>query len=232
MNAHSPIDFVGTGAYSISEAASLVRTKQANVRRWITGYQFKSGDQQKSLPPLWRTRLPKYDNHVEIGFKDLIELKFVVGFLGAGLKMQTIRKCLEEATKILEDDHPFSTRKFKTDGKSIFLASLGDDGKQTLIDLRNKQFVFERIVQQTFKDLDIRDETVASWRPHNGRPSIIVDPHRSFGQPIVRISGIPTRVLADAVRTEKNANVVARFYETPVQAVRDAVEFEESLLAA
>jgi uncharacterized protein (DUF433 family) len=218
------------GAYTIPEAALLLRAKEASVRRWVSGYRFKSGADAKSLPPLWRTELPKYDNHIEIGFRDLIELKFVVGFLHAGLRMQVIRRCLEEAAKILEEDRPFSTRKFKTDGRSIFLATVSEDGRSSLLNLRSKQFVFERIVQQTFKDLDFEHNVVASWRPYKGKQSIVIDPRRSFGQPIVKETGVPTRVLAEAMLAEGDAKVVARFYETTLQSVKDAVAFEKSLV--
>jgi uncharacterized protein (DUF433 family) len=232
LNAHSPIDYLNIGAYTIPEAATLLKAKQANVRRWLSGYTTGTESSRRSLPPLWRIQLPRYDDHVEIGFKDLIELKFVLAFMKQGIKVQTIRRCLEEATKILGDDHPFSTRRFKTDGRSIFLASIDGTGKKTLLNLSNKQFVFERIVQQTFKDLDIAGGTVASWRPFLGKQSIVVDPKRSFGQPIVKQAGIPTSVIRDAMAVERNAKSVARFYEVSIQEVRDAVSFEQSLLAA
>jgi uncharacterized protein (DUF433 family) len=232
LNAHLPIDYLSVGAYSIPEAATLLRAKPSNIRRWLNGYSFGVGNEKRTLPPLWRIQLPKYGDHVEIGFKDLIELKFVLAFMDQGIKIQTIRRCLQEASKILGDDHPFSTRRFKTDGKSIFLSSIDTEGKKSLLNLRNKQFVFERIVQQTFKDLDVESGTVTSWRPFQGKKSIVVDPKRSFGQPIVKQSGIPTKVLMDAMVAEKNVKSVARFYEVSLQEVKDAVAFEESLLAA
>src|SRR5205823_2922770 len=98
-------------------------------------------------------------------------------------------------------------------------------------DLKRHQFVIKQVIERSFKDLDIRDETVTRWRPYGGKKSIVVDPARAFGQPIAAASGVPTVVLADAVRAEASIKLVARLYDVPVSVVRDSVKFEESLAA-
>jgi uncharacterized protein (DUF433 family) len=92
--------------------------------------------------------------------------------------------------------------------------------------------VFKQVIERTFKDLDIEDNAVARWRPFNGKRSIVIDPGRSFGQPIAAETGVPTVALAQAVEAEGSIEDVARLYEVPVTVVRDAVSFEAGLKSA
>ena len=107
-------------------------------------------------------------------------------------------------------------------------AKQATDEKQ-MLDLKRHQYVFGRIIERTFKDLDIEADTVARWRPFNGKDSIVIDPNRSFGQPIAAESGVPTIVLAQAVEAEGSQERVARLFEVSLAAVKDAVRFESAL---
>jgi hypothetical protein len=102
-----------------------------------------------------------------------------------------IRRCLENARAIVGEERPFSTHRFRTDGRSVFLESLrealpagsAEDGS-AVIDLKTNQLVFKQVVERTFKDLDIEQGLVVRWRPYGGKPSIVIDPARSFGKPL------------------------------------------------
>jgi uncharacterized protein (DUF433 family)/DNA-binding transcriptional MerR regulator len=223
----------GIGAYTVPEAARLLRLPAGNIRRWVGGYAYRNLSRERmSQPALWRLQHPKYDNHLELGFRDLIELKFVREFLKVGLSIKTIRFCLEEALTVINDSHPFTTRRFKSDGKTIFFEQIKDTGEAQLLNLKSKQYTLGKIIEQSFKDLDIQDDIVTSWRPFKGKDSIVIDPNRSFGQPIASQSGIPTVVLAEAVKAEGSIASVARLYEVDTQAIRDAVSFEKILKTA
>jgi uncharacterized protein (DUF433 family) len=223
---------IGIGYYTVPEAARLLRIRPLNIRRWLGGYRFEQGDQLIEMPPLWKPQLPGYEHHIELGFRDLIELRFVKAFLDHGLGLKTIRHCLEYARECVKDDRPFSTRRFQTDGKTIFLDSLKDTGDDELLDLRSRQYVIKKIIERTFKDLDISDEIVSRWRPFGGKESIVIDPQRAFGQPIASRSGVPTITIADAVKAEGSVQRVSYLYDVSVPVIRDAVNFENSLKAA
>lgn len=230
--AHKDAPRIGTGFYTVPEAARLLKIPPVSIRRWLGGYTYGKGDKAVSLPPLWRPELPAYEHHIELGFRDLIELLIVKSFLKANLKIQTIRTCLEYAREVAKDDRPFSTRRFKTDGRTIFFESLRRTGEEELLDLKAHQYVIKKVIEQTFKDLDLSDETVARWRPFRGKKSIVIDPQRAFGQPIAAQYGVPTVTLADAVKAEGSVDRVSYLYDVPPAVIRDAVNFEKSLLAA
>ncbi|KQB15310.1 hypothetical protein H9N28_03290 [Rhodobacter capsulatus] len=234
MTAHkSPHEFVGIGLYTIDEAAKLLKSPTRTVRRWLLGHDFKARNgETRHSPPLWATDLPHADGAAELSFRDLVELRFVRAFVEMGLDIRIVRSCLETARECIQSDRPFSSGRFRTDGKRIFLQSLEQDDTPVLIDLKRKQFVFHQIVERTFKDLDLEDDIVTRWRPFHGRASIVVDPKRAFGQPIAAESGVPTIVLAEAVVAEGSVTRVAALYEVDRAAVQDAVTFHKELAAA
>lgn len=224
---------LGVGYYSAPEAARLLKTSARNINRWLGGYSYRdrSGGSVE-MTPLWKPQLPKLGDTIELGFRDLIELQFLLAFQRENVGLQTIRNCLEAARAQVNDDRPFSTRRFQTDGKSIFLETLRESGASELVDLKNRQMVFKQVVERSFRDLDIEDGAVSQWRPFNGKASIVLDPTRAFGQPIAAESGVPTITLAQAVRAEESVERVARLFEVAAPAVHDAINFERMLMAA
>lgn len=222
---------IGIGYYTIADASRLLRIPALNIRRWLGGYTYTRDGITHPLPPLWKLQLPSDDNHIELGFRDLIELRFVQAFMKEGLSLITIRNCLNYAKELLNDEHPFSTRRFRTDGKTIFLDSANKCGDSELLDLKRRQFAIKLVIERSFRDLDLEFGTVRRWRPFKGKHSIVIDPERALGQPIAAKYGVPTVALFQAVCTENSIKDVARLYEVTPQAVKDSVAFEMSLVA-
>jgi uncharacterized protein (DUF433 family) len=221
----SPVTAVGIGSYTAPEAGALVGVAPRSVNRWLRGYASRT----RRMAPLWEPQFETTDGRVELGFRDLIELRFVKAFMDAGVGLAAIRRCLDQARLLVEDDRPFSTRRFKTEGTAIFLANVEDDG---LMDLKQRQYVFASVIERTFKDLDIEGDTVVRWRPFKGRYSIVIDPERAFGQPVAAASGVPVVALAEAVLAEGSIDRVARLFEVPSAVVRDAAAFQDALRRA
>ena len=246
MSSRSPIDRLplGIGLYTVADAVRLLGIPESSIRRWLGGYSYRRGTVVHQVPALWTPQLPANDDHIELGFRDLIELRFVHAFTKAGLGLKTIRHCLTHARTIVADERPFSTQRFRTDGRTIFfelidtVADLSDAlpaadvgvVRRELIDLKSRQYAFPEIIERSFKDLDLDDTAVTRWRPHKGRPSIVIDPKRAFGAPIAADAGVPTATLADAVKAEGGERRVAQLFNVSPSIVHDAVQFEHNLL--
>jgi len=226
--------FFGLGAYTTAEAAKLLHIRPANLRRWVLGYDYKSkNDELMHSPPLWSSQYDLDDREPIIGFRDLIEARVVYRLKNLGLSIQTIRACLAVAREIAGDTHPFSTQKLKTDGKRLYLEVSQRDGGIQLIDLKQKQHAFSKIIEQTFVDLDFDDQGIAErWWIYPTRKTLVIDPDRAFGQAIAADSGVPTSRIAEAVKVEGSALTVAKLFDLPIRVVNDAVKFEAGLLAA
>ena len=149
--------------------------------------------------------------------------------LGVGLK--TIRDCYRRAVEEVHDDRPFSTQRFRTDGKTIFLDITEKDHDGKMIDLKRRQQVFRSIIEPSLRDLEFDASTVARWFPLGMRHRVVViDPRRSFGRPIVQC-GVPTEILAEAVKVEGSIDAVVSLYNVPKSEIRAALDFEHQLAA-
>ncbi|MGZ6212800.1 MAG: hypothetical protein ACXWNU_10295 [Candidatus Binataceae bacterium] len=124
-------DALGRGAYSAVESLRLLnftrpglpparRVSRITVTRWLRGYSFGE-DRSRHSAPLWQPDHQNDDDQIELSFRDLIELRFVKTFRDLGVGLTTIRDCYRRAVEDVRDDRPFSTQRFRTDGKTIFL---------------------------------------------------------------------------------------------------------------
>ena len=220
---------LGIGLYTVPEATRLTGIPQARLRRWLRGYTYGSGESVAASEPVWRRQLPEIDGTLGLGFLDLMEARFIDAFRKADVAWRVIRLCAERARELCGTDHPFATQRFRTDGRTIFAEIAGQAGEARLLDLVRSQFAFGRIIGPSlYAGIDFSNrDTPARWWPLGRQAPIVLDPARSFGQPIVSTGGVPTIVLAEAVAAEGSIAKVARLYQVPPQAVHAAVRFEQ-----
>lgn len=224
--------YLGVGIYSIPEAARLSGVSSSRIARWIRGYTYKYGEERRSSPPLWQRELPEVDGRYSLGFRDLIEVRFVDAFRTHGVSWKTIRKAASRASELFGIDHPFSARRFVTDGRRIFADVYDEEGDKALLDLLDRQLTFRRFLLPYLKGLEFEDDLrVVRWWPMDSKHRVVVDPTRAFGQPIVANSGVPTRILAESYQSVGSVEAVAEWYDVDRQSVREAVEFEDRLAA-
>lgn len=216
--------FVGFGIYSIPEAARLTRVSSQRIRRWIEGYDHGPRHSKRHSPEVWKSDLPNLDGELALSFRDLMEVRFVAAFRDAGVSWKTLRTAHSAACARFRSNHPFSTDKFRTDGKLIFLDLKEHTKEQGVIDICTKQHHFEHIVRGMFKDIEVADDQLLRWWPMGREHRVLLDPQRSFGAPIVT-EGVATRVLALAAKAN-GVEETAAWYELPVESVRDAIAFE------
>ncbi|MBW7945036.1 MAG: DUF433 domain-containing protein [Sphingomonadaceae bacterium] len=216
----------GIGAYTLTEAGKLLNVSPATIRRWLFGYSYDHHGPRTHQEPLWQPQYASLPDEPLLGFRDLIEARIVRGLRSLGIGLPTIRGCLRRASEIVGDSHPFSTRRFKTDGKRIFLEQINEHGDEYLIDLKILQHAFRKIVEPSFVDLDFDSDAASRWWLLHKRRTIVLDPARSFGQPIVAETGVPTARIAQAVEAEGSVERVAEIFDLSPLLVKDALTFE------
>ena len=92
--------------------------------------------------------------------------------------------------------------------------------------------MFEKVISSHLHGLEFNEfDEPERWWPLGTNRSVIIDPHRSFGAPIVFEGGIPTLILYKAVKADQSVNFVANWYDIQLQEVIDAFEFEQKLAA-
>jgi len=220
----------GIGAYTLTEAGRLLNVSPATLKRWLFGYSYDHHGPRTEQKPLWQPQYGRDQEEPLLGFRDLIEARVVRGLRSLGVGLPTIRQCLDRAADIVEDSHPFSTRRFKSDGRKIFLEITDDLTRAgqdaALIDLKSRQRVFQTIVEPSFVDLSFDADVASRWWLLPNKRTIVLDPERSFGQPIAAESGVPTARIVQAVEAEASLDRVAQLFEIKPAIVRDALRFE------
>lgn len=226
---------LGVGIYSYADAARFIGAEPRDLRRWILGYTHKGPNGRQAFsPPLWDSQLSESD--IEgLGFKDLIELRFVHTFRKEGVPLHVIRRTLSVAKERLATPYPFTCKKFKTDGKRIFMEVIEETGEESLVDVEKQQNVIQKVIGPSLREgveLDMQGEATR-WFPLKRSRAIVFDPARKFGQPILSDFDIPTAAIVESIKAEMgDEKRVARMYEIPLVAVRRALEFENQAAAA
>jgi hypothetical protein len=222
-------NLIGVGLYTPAEAGRLLRVLPGKIRRWLRGHRIGNREYQ----PLWTPQVALDDGDLYLGFRDLMEARIADRFINFGVSAQRVRAAIQLACEILGEGHPLSTDRFRTDGREIFLRviELGPEGEENerLLNLFRRQFEFRQVIEPLLKTIDFDNRGApVLWWPAGKRLNIVVDPGRSFGQPIDAASSVPTAVLAAAARFEGSI-AAARTYQVPESSVRRAVEFESGM---
>lgn len=227
---------IGVGLYTPAEAGKLLRIPSAKISRWLRGHYIRG----KYYPPLWTPEISLGDDRVFLGFRDLMEVRVADAFIQVGVSAIRVRTAIEAAIDVIGRDRPLSTNRFRTDGREIFLHIVEEDSdgekREFLLNLFRKQFEFNTILDPILKSVDFgSDGNPLAWWPAGRQLNVVIDPARSFGQPIDASSSVPTAVLAAAAKHDGGIRNAALAYDVSETAIRHAIEFEtmmEQRLAA
>ena len=218
-----PLDFeiIGQGVYSPRQASRLIGITPQDVLRWTRG----SGPNE----PLWKAHYHFVEDSTEISFTDLIELRVVSGLRRAGLSLQSIRFAISVAQQKFGISQPLASRNFKTDGVEILMDSIENDGEYVSLTKRSPgQKVFSQIVDQSLRDVEFDGDQVARWRPEKHK-EIVLDPKRSFGDPLLDQFGVSTNTIFSEFDNFQDEKYLSKIYEIPLVSIRKALAFERSL---
>ncbi len=223
---------IGRGVYTLAEAERLIDVPARRIARWTQGYSFVRRGKLRTSPPL--IAADTQAGTLILSFADILEVRFLDAFLGAGVSIHTVRRASVHAREFLGRQYPFSTRLFKTDGRTILTEVVRGASDRILLDIVKNQYEFARIVSpMLYHGIDFNQlDEPARWWPVGKSRKVLLDPTRAFGAPISSERGVPTRVLSDSVSANNNSvEFVAECFEVSKKAVRDAVYFEKRLAA-
>lgn len=231
----APASLLRAGIYTLPEAARLTEVPAYSLRRWTLGYYFLRGGQRRWSPPLVGPQLHPINGVPAVSFIDLQELRFLHAFRDHGVSWYYLRIAHDRAKTRIGHDHPFSTGRFRSAGREILIEAVASDvagapRDAALENIISSQLVFRRIIAPYLRGLEFDQDIAVRWFPGTDR-RVVIDPARSFGQPVVEREGVPTSVLARSFKAEQSLKRVARWYDVDVRSVRAAVEFERRLAA-
>lgn len=216
----------GIGFYSQAEASRILAVRTASIGRWLKG-STKAGT---FYPPLWKPKLVDERGTVFLSFRDLIETLVTSELVKTNIPLQRLRKAIEVAREVV-GDWPLSSPDLKTDGKSLFLIlrDLSSEEDSRVLNLQSRQYNFERIIERSLKNIEYDRNEPTKWRPGGRKSGVVLDPTRNFGSPTIEECNVPTSVLAKAMNVAGEEKIVAREWNVPIKAVRQAVAYEKEL---
>ncbi|MCQ8897672.1 DUF433 domain-containing protein [Limnobacter humi] len=223
------MDLTNLGLYSLQQAAALSGAKTLEINRWLFGYRSREGGVHA---PLWEVELSG-ERKKNIGFRDLMELRIVSAFVRKGVPLRVIRQALVNSKQIFGIQYPLTSRRFLTDGQSIYHEAL-DSESDELTDLVKRQLVFRNIIKPSLYEGIEFDKSGAAnrWFPMKDH-TVVVDPTVAFGRPSLASYGVPTETLFLVYKAEGNDFLaVSHQFGIPVNDIQKAVKFESQLLAA
>ena len=213
------------GFYTSAEVVRMLGMRNPRtVREWL------KGDQKNPVI------LRQYRDADDLGFWDLIEVRFVDYFRREGVSMQHLRKAAVRAREKFSTKHPFalSQVKFKTDRKSIFAELAHEDGVKELEEMTTGQLSFYELVEEFLAkgvEFDATSGLARRWQPEpSALPVIVVDPKIAHGQPSVEKEKVPTRALFLNWKAEGfSYSATSDWFEVSEEHLRQAVEYEMGL---
>ena len=225
-------DLLGKGIYSYSSAARIVDAYPQSVRRWSEGYSFKPRNKKdrSTSPPLLLTPITQYDESSVLTFEQLVEILFVRLFRVQGVAMPVIRAAALRASHLFNSNHPFAVEGLKTDGIDIFHirdSDVDDLSHAALVEsLAKGQMVMGNIALPYFKKLRYDNLVASQYWPLGEDRNIVIDPERSFGEPIDARTGTPSRIMYGRFKAGDPVERIAYWYNASQASVQDAIEFE------
>lgn len=231
LNNKNISDPVVGGFYTVREAARLLNIAQpSRVTAWVQGRKTNSAG-----PVIVRQYEP-VENVQEVGFWDLLEVRFIDHFRAQGVSLQSLRKAAQTARAEWKVQHPFATSniKYMTDRKAIFQATADEVGDHVLLDLVTRQYAMYVVLESVLAKgvtFDAASGLASEWRPKKSEfPDVALSPRVAYGQPAIMPLGLPTSVLFRAWKAEDgDYDAVSDWHEIERTLVEQAVEFELSL---
>lgn len=219
------------GFYTAKEAARLLGlANAARVTAWLQG---RKGT---SLGPVLVRQYEPIATSQDVGFWDLLEVRFVDHFRRQGVSLQALRKAAQTARERWNEQHPFATSKAKylTDRKHIFELTARETGDDILLDLVTRQYAIYLVLEDTLGRGIVFDPATGlakEWRPRpKDFPDVAMNPTIAFGQPIIVPAGIPTSAIYRTWKAESgNYSAVCDWYGVDAAVAKQAVEFELGL---
>jgi uncharacterized protein (DUF433 family) len=224
-------------SYGIMEAAHYLRIPPTTVRCWVAGryYPSKAGRQFSKpiihLPDL-HSRLMSFMNLIEVHVLDAIRREH-------DIPLEKVRIAVNYLSKECPSRHPLADREFQTNGIDLFIKKFGQlinisqDGQLAMRD------VLEAHLHRIERDLEgIPVKLYPFTRKRDPRElkdepkAVVIDPHVSFGRPVLAGTGVPTAIIAERYKAGESVDDLADDYGLKRLEIEEAIRCELSLEAA
>ncbi len=207
-------------AYTITEAAGYLRLPKSTLRAWMLG--------QKGFQPVI--------NIADKPGRRLSFINLVEAFVLAGIRREhsiplpKVRRAVAYLRRTFKTNRPLAEERFATDGVDLFVEKFGaligatQDGQ-----LQMREIIRGRLKQVRRDPKGIPEKIVLfPARGEGVRPvgDVVIDPHLSFGRPVLDGFGLRTVIVAERFEAGEQIEELAKEYDVPPEAIENAIRCE------
>ena len=217
--------------YSIPEAAHYLRIPVTTLRSWVRGRKYPTSEGDQFFQPV--IELPD-DSQNLLSFINLVEIHVLDAIRrDHRISLHKVRIAIDFIEKELKSDHPLAYHKLETDGLDLFVEGYG----QLINVSRAGQLALRELLQAHLRRID-RDSAGYALRlyPFTRKrlgqqlieepKAIVIDPHISFGRPVLTGTGIPTAIIAERYKAGEAIGALADDYGCPTLKIEEAIRCE------
>jgi uncharacterized protein (DUF433 family) len=222
-------------AHTVAEAAHLAQVPASTLTHWVAGQPYIAKGEQRHSPPLIHLRSgpPRL-----LSFSNLVEA-FVLAAIRRhhGVSAQKVRRALKYVGETIGVARPLIDESFQTDGADLFIERMGKIvNVSTAGQIEIRAALVGRLERVEWDAKGIAFRLFPLPRTAVGTPiqpkSIVIDPRRGFGRPVLIGTGIATIVIAERHRAGDSVKDLAVDYQLPAELIEDAIRFEYRYRAA
>ena len=211
---------LGMGIYTPREIADILRLPYAKVSRWISAYWDGDLGEEFGRKYSWKVNGSK-----AVSFHTFVELYVMMQFSEAGVKPKKILEAHKVLSKELNTAFPFAMKsvltKICTDGGKIY-----QDENGVIVSLDGTRQLNLEFIRGFFKKLEFGDGEMASrYWPLGRKKSVVIDPTRKFGHPILEPTNIYPETLYGLYKAGDPIPYIAAIYEVSEHQVKHAIEY-------
>ena len=221
--------------YSVFEASRYLQVPENTLRSWVAGrsYPLRSGASRRSEPIIQladraNSRL-SFSNLTEAHVLDALRRQYQVD-------LPQIRRAVNYLREHFRSAHPLVHHEMLTDGNHLFVEAAGI--KDVINASRHGQLAMRDLIGLHLQRVEWdKDGFVARLYPftrsrrnaaeESSQPRVVtMDPRVEFGRPILKVSAVPTAVIADRYKAgESIAELADDYGEDPLN-IEEAVRCE------
>ncbi len=233
----NPLDVLAIPNYGPIEAASFLHLPSETLRYWISAESGPLVIPAKKNPPIL-----SFKNLVECYVLDILRRIHKISMPKVRFSVETIRN-LQNARHLMHSQTPLADHDLKIDQKTKRLYVYDLHGKIVQL-TAGGQIEWPELVEAALRRV-VRDKdgVARSFHPFLGRYDtlegsdkdpeyILVNPHISFGKPVIRGTGITTETIAGRITAGDLDEELAKEYGRPLAEIRAAAQFEHVPVAA
>jgi uncharacterized protein (DUF433 family) len=149
--------------------------------------------------------------------------------------LSKIREAIHYLRKYFSSKHPLAEQRFQTDGIDLFIDKFG----QLINVTQSGQIALRELLAAHLQRVehDVEGSAVRLYpftRKHdlNEPKVVVIDPHISYGRPVLVGTGIPTAVVAERYKAGESIDELAEDYGRSRKEIEEAIRCELWLEAA